>query len=246
MQQQFINACKNGNLELAQQLFYNNNITLEINKLAFCLACYHGCLHVAQWLLSVNPDINISARNEEAFRWACLNGHLHVAQWLLSVKNDINISADNEYAFRCSCSKGYLKIAQWLLSIKPNINISVGNEYAFRFSCSEGHLDVAQWLLSIKHDIDISAGDDFAFRCACSQGHLHVAQWLQTLKPYLYIIHYNDNKTHQSYRIRTKEEEKRFIQKIYASWLASDITPNKNNMLYQLPQDISRLIISYI
>ena len=183
MEIQFIHACEKGDLELAQQLFYNNNI-------------------------------NISTNNEEAFRYACYHGHLQVAQGLLYVKPNINISADNEQTFRDVCYFGHLQVAQWLLSVKPDINIS--------------------------------AKDDYAFHWACYYGHLQVAQWLQTLKPYLYIINYNKDGTYKSYHIRTKEEEQRLKQRIHALWLASDTTPNKNNILHQLPQDISRLIISYI
>jgi len=74
-----------------------------------------GHLHVAQWLLTVKPDIHISMWNEYAFRYACQYGHLAVAQWLLTVKPDINISAENEDAFRWACYKGHLDVSQWLL-----------------------------------------------------------------------------------------------------------------------------------
>ena len=98
---QFIDACEDGNLELIQQLFYNNTINISSgNEWAFRYACLKGHLHVAQWLLSVKPDINISADNEYAFRSACRKGNLQLAQWLLSVKPDINISDRDEEAFR--------------------------------------------------------------------------------------------------------------------------------------------------
>ncbi len=179
----------------------------------------------------------------------CCHGHLQLAQWLISVKPNINISAENEDVFRYACSQGYLQVAQWLLSVKPDINISAKNEDAFRWACHNGYLQVAQWLLSIKSDINISVDDEGSFRWACYFKHLQIAQWLQTLKPYLYVINYNENGTYESHYVRTKAEEQkkqRFVQRIHALWLASNTTPNKNNILYQLPQDISRLIISYI
>ena len=50
-----------------------------------------GHLEVAQWLLTVKPNIDISANNEYAFCCVCEYGHLEVAQWLLSIKPDIYI-----------------------------------------------------------------------------------------------------------------------------------------------------------
>ena len=76
-----------------------------LNDLAFRWACESGHLEVAKWLLSVKPDINISAQNEEAFSYACKKGHLEFAKWLLQMKPDINISANNEYAFEFKVNK---------------------------------------------------------------------------------------------------------------------------------------------
>jgi len=117
----------------------------------FQYLCKKGYLSLAQWLLSVKPNIIISARNEEAFRYACGNGHLSVAQWLLSVEPTINISAYNEQAFMYACGRGHLLVAQWLLSVKPNINISAGYDEAFKYACKNGHLSVAEWLQSLNH-----------------------------------------------------------------------------------------------
>ena len=40
---------------------------------------------MAQWLLSVKPDINISAEDDWAFLNACEMCHLEVAKWLQSL-----------------------------------------------------------------------------------------------------------------------------------------------------------------
>ena len=98
-------------------------------------------------MLSLKPDIDISARHEATFRLSCELGYLDMAKWLLWIKPDINISSRNEDAFKSSCCYGYLEVAKWLFSIKPDINIFAQNEYAFRSCCSNGHLEVAKWLL---------------------------------------------------------------------------------------------------
>lgn len=85
----------------------------------FRAACIDGHLHIVRWLLQVNPDINISDRNEQAFRLACDFNHLQLAKWLLQVKPDINISDENDQAFRSASFEDRVKIAQWLHQIRP-------------------------------------------------------------------------------------------------------------------------------
>ncbi len=106
IQSHFNTICKSGNLEEA-----------------FINACEYGNLLVVQYLLSIKPDIDISAYNEAVFRHACCHGHLLVAQWLLTIKSDINISTNNEYAFRIACFSGHLLLAQWLQSLKPHLYV---------------------------------------------------------------------------------------------------------------------------
>ena len=50
------------------------------------MACYYGHLEVAQWLLEIKPDIDISARDDIAFCFACHYGHLKVATWLQDLR----------------------------------------------------------------------------------------------------------------------------------------------------------------
>ena len=58
MELRFINACEDGNLNLVQHLFYNNTINVSYdNEYAFRWTCRRGHLQIAQWLLSVKPDI---------------------------------------------------------------------------------------------------------------------------------------------------------------------------------------------
>jgi len=169
----------------------------------FTNACEGGDLEKAKELLENNPNINISAENEQAFRWACYNGQLHVAKWLLSLKN-IDISTENELAFRWACYNGHLHVVQWLLSLK-NINISAENEYAFRWACYNEQLHVAQRLISIQH-INISAHNEWTFTSVCRDRRINSAKWLQTLLPFKYGI-VAENNTIVSWKIRNKPEE---------------------------------------
>ena len=217
----------------------------------FIELCIEGDLIGLQQLLQLHPDINISTKNEYAFRYACKRGHLHVCKWLLQVKPNINISAKNEEAFRVVCYMGHLDICQWLIQVKPSINISAENEYAFRYACFNGRLDVCQWLLQVSkergQDINISFDNEEAFRYACLIGYLHVAKWLQSLKPYLYVIEYDETGKIKGYKVRSKEDAN-WEKRKYLVWLASNHCPeqNKVNLLYKLPSDVSRMVIGFV
>jgi ankyrin repeat protein len=182
---------------------------------------------------------------------ACNRGNLMEAQQVYQLNPNMNISANDEHAFRLACFNGHLDVCQWLLLISPNIHISAKNEYAFRWACENGHLHVAQWLLQVskerRQEINISAYNEEAFIWSCELGHLHVVQWLQNLKPYLYVIEYDENGNIKDFNIRSKEEAN-WERRKYLVWLASNHCPeeNKNNLLYKLPSDVSRMVIGFI
>jgi hypothetical protein len=177
----------------------------------------------------------------------CKKGDLVGSQQLFQLNPGIGIGC----VFPGICSYGHLHIAQWLLQVKPDINISGCGEQAFRFACHYGHLHIAQWLLQVSKErgqcINISIHNNWAFHWACKNRHLHVAKWLQTLNPYLYVIEYDEKGKIKSYRIREKEEEN-WERRKYFVWLASNHCPeeNKNNLLYKLPSDISRMVIGFV
>ena len=219
--------------------------------LRFINLCSKGNLLGAQQHLQLYPNMDISAQNEEAFHWACNLGHLEMAQWLFQISKErghyINISAINDWVFRVVCGNGHLHVAQWLLQIKPDINISAKNEEAFRWACFYDYLAVAQWLFQVSKErgktINISAEDEYAFRWSCINGHLAVAQWLQSLKPYLYVINYDENGEYQNCYIRCKKEAN-WEKRKYLLYIASDC--KEDNLLYRLPCDVAKIMIGYV
>lgn len=212
--------------------------------------CSKGKLGVAKQMLERMPELRNKKFKgttliEEAFENACFEGHLDLAQWLLSVKPDIRISTKEEWLFKIVCMKCYFHVAQWLLSVEPNINISEGNNYLFYDACTRNQLDVVQWLYSVKPDMDITLGNHDSFKNACLMNNIAVAQWLQSLKPHLYEIIYHSPTFIRTYKIRIQEEAN-WQKRKYAVWMASDNAPDKKNLIYKLPTDISRMMITYI
>lgn len=206
------------------------------------LSCVYGLLPTLRLL-------NLFICNEidylDSFVIACRYGNLTTAKWL-QTKFLINYSSlQYEYIFKEACIHGHLEIAKWLLTVNPTIDVAVGNYFAFQMACSKGYLEVAQWLLSVKPTINISAANDFAFRWACECKHLQVAEWLVSLKPWKYKITYQiftDDYKKWFGEIKSTKEEKWYFQR-YPLWLMSSISPNRNNIFYKLPLDISKDIL---
>ena len=186
---------------------------------------------------------------EETFIQLCKKGDLLGAQQYYQLNPTIDISAQDDKVFRWTCFEGHLELAQWLLQVCPTINISNSeiNDYTFLSACAIGYLEMAKWLLQLCPTIDISADYECPFRLACRNGHLEVAQWLQSLKPYLYVIEYDENGNYKRFRIREKEEAN-WQKRKYLVWLASNDCPeeNKNNLLYKLPSDVSKMLILHL
>jgi hypothetical protein len=230
-QELFVNACFYGNLQKAKGLLYVHP-TIDISVEAFCKACGNAHLNVAFWILKIKPEFYISAETNEgfisAFLMACYYGWLNVVKWIYLMKHiDIN---HVEKAFVWACKNGHLEIAQWIYQVNPSINISAYENQAFRECC-----DKASYLYD-------NIYDDNA-KCK----YLKVAQWFQMLRPYLYKLYYDENgEWEECWHIASKEEA-RWEEKKYAVWLASNKSPNKDSILYKIPQDLSRQIIqSYV
>ena len=133
-------CCKNGQLKSAKwivnitdkmgfsyitMLKTNNSFIHSENELQFYRnelfqdSCMNGHLHIAKWLLSIQPTINISSLNEWAFRYSFYNGKFGIVKWLLKKKPNINIfSIDNSFGFVYSFTLfKYLKIQKIFLHL---------------------------------------------------------------------------------------------------------------------------------
>jgi predicted Fe-S protein YdhL (DUF1289 family) len=94
----------------------------------------------------------------------------------------------------------------------------------------------------VKPDINISAQDEFAFCITCYLGRLEVAKWLQSLKPYLYVIEYDENGKYTGYKIRSKEEAN-WEKRKYTLYMS---VQEKTNILYNLPIDIAKAVALFV
>lgn len=186
----FKNACKTGNLDECKRIFLENPLIKNDNtimKTFFVTCCEYGQLNIAQWLLEIKPDLNISFGsyqhgNNIPFITACRTGHINILQWLVTIDPSmINLDLFQK-AFSEACIYGHLELAQWLLhTLHDDINI-IGNG-ALIHASGNGHLDIAQWLLEIKPSIMTDSIFQHSFLSTNLGGHLNVSKWLYDIKP---------------------------------------------------------------
>ena len=142
----FVDACKQGTLQPAAALLLAWPGLHAHAQEAFWVACRHGHIHVARWLVNDVGGVDVHAVGDMVFRQACENGHLNVACWLLEHVGGVDAHAYQEHAFCCACSNGHLDVALWLWTDVGAVNIHALNDTAFRLACRNGHWDVALWL----------------------------------------------------------------------------------------------------
>lgn len=111
---------------------------------AFADSCRYGYLKVAQLLLILKPNMDISANEESAFIGACVNGHLQVVKWLYKIKPNMDISARNHLAFRSACSYGHLEVAKLLSYISSKYTIDFSKNKSIEYNILEKELPISR------------------------------------------------------------------------------------------------------
>ena len=165
----FLDACKYGQLEIAEHIYELLDIDIhDRNEQAFLYACRSGNLELVKWLWNIGLKlemrglgrINIHVHHCLAFIYACESGNLELVQWLWNIgvesNNIIDIHAQHEGAFQRACSSGNLDLVKfiWNIGVESNNIIDIHSlaEMAFRFACYSGNLLLVQWLWDIGLD----------------------------------------------------------------------------------------------
>jgi hypothetical protein len=88
---------------------------------AFYVACSEGNLEIAQWLYYIVGDkkINIHAKQNQAFVKALSNGHLQVVQWLYTLGGFEKYAKSHSY--KKSVQEGCISLAKWLYEVQHNL-----------------------------------------------------------------------------------------------------------------------------
>ncbi len=181
-----ITVIESGSLDVMKWLILKYSLISTGDEYShFSHACTFGHLHMAQWILETNPNININTNKamfNHLFYCVCNYGYLHIAQWLLKISPTIDINYNS--VFNKACHNKHLELAKWLY----NTSLTKGCEF----------------------DIKIKVK---AFNNACLCKHSKVAEWLYTLIPHLANLTIINEKI-ISYTVITEDMIQRYMSRI--------------------------------
>ena len=198
----FIQACKRGDLALAQQIYIEKiDDYISVNsRTAFTRACKNNHIHVVQWMYDTFPGI---VHIQHDFQKFCTSRHMRIIKWLHD--NYKNIDKTIYYpAFKSCCKRGETDVAEWMLQIydlsmikaklvhqcctnthpwivklllEYDVFCNINRDYAALLltSCEQGNLLIAKYLVEHKNTCVIMGQP---FLRACFYGHLEIVKWL--------------------------------------------------------------------
>ncbi len=200
-QQDFLQACQQGNLERVNALIAQYDISgsswlarmglvalgqdyLDVahnHNEALQQAALNDHLDIVNRLLDI-PTVrdNAAADNNMALRWAA-RYHTEIVSRLLDIPavRD-NAAANNNETLRWAAQNGHLAIVNRLLEI-PAVrdNAAANNNHALRYAAANGHLAIVNRLLEIPAVLNNAAADNNkALRWAAQYGHLAIVNCL--------------------------------------------------------------------
>lgn len=123
----FFRLCEEGDLERVKQVY--PIMEDSVLEQAFAYACRAGSVHVAKWLLEINPRLDIHSCNHMAFYQVCGYLEYEGAKFILSL-TDRN-TVDDYYAYyRMAYMEDFTQILGMIKTYIPNFRESYTIEMA--------------------------------------------------------------------------------------------------------------------
>jgi len=196
LEKQFIEACGDGNIGVAEKLLQNPKINPNCqwgynnDWTPFNIACFNGYIDIVKLLLNDNRvDINKADNYGFTPFWnACENGHAEIVRLLLNDKRvDINKSGkyddddDCGALFFVACRNGHTDTVKLLLNDQRiDINKAHSGATPFWIACREARIEIVKLLLNDQR-IDInrtSIDGETPFFVACQTEQIEIVKLL--------------------------------------------------------------------
>ena len=181
MDQQLLQAIKNGNLERVKYLIETHNCgelgwrpLAEDPHVALCWAAQYGHLEIIKYLIE-SHHCDPHVESEFALCWAADNGHLEIVKYLIEECN-CDYSVNNEAPLRFAAKNGRLEVLKYLIETH-NCDPHVKSEEALRFAAENGHFEIVQYLIGVCK-CDPHTQEEYALRWAANNGHIKVVKYL--------------------------------------------------------------------
>ena len=155
----FLIACEYGNLELVKCIISNKMFILNSKYLdseiyicehAFGIVCKNGHIDIAEWLLNINPTLNIHINNDYALQRACYSGQYNMVKWLLNIKkSNFNLSLWKYEIFINTYLLRYIEICELLIYYDKNIINKYTVEKILYDACHKNKIETVIWIFNI-------------------------------------------------------------------------------------------------
>jgi ankyrin repeat protein len=181
----FIDACKNGRLDIVKHLSQTSLalVTIDRNYPAQ-VAAMNGHLETLKYL--IENGAKATGGDNYPLKEAAENGHLNVVKYL--TENGADIKIYGPYVFKRAAKNGRLDHLKYLLkewnrvhlleTNKVNI-VAIDSNYPLLAAATEGHLEVVKYLVGLGAGSKVS--DDYAVQRAAENGHLETVKYLVDL-----------------------------------------------------------------
>lgn len=173
----FVQACKDGDIEMAKKLLDDSNINKEL-----CKACKYGHIEITTWLYELGAN-NFTEKNISA---ACKKNNVEILKWLLSTGlfngyYDEYSKIDNSpiefhvpEMLRLAIKKGHLEVTQFLFDTFGKKCGTITDDL-FSLACCSDNIELAKLLC----ESDFVANNiGRIFNKVCIKGNLKIAEWI--------------------------------------------------------------------
>ena len=191
-------------------------LSLDDYNIGFKICCKYNCYNNAKYLISKEPNINISIDNNYNFKKVTKNFNTKISKLLYSIRPSLIHDIKLDELFTICCKKDNIKEhLEWLYSLDNTIIDKINMNDIINYNCIHGNFEIVKWLYLLKSDIII---DINTFHICCMNNFHQLVIWLYSVQPHIDIT-FNDH-----FAFRTVCENR---YTILAEWFCY-INPNYN------------------